>query len=191
VGSEFGRSLRVGVALVCLAGCVAIDEIQTPNGDIDLSADEAGSQGGSAGQGGSGGRAGEVDAVCGSQGFRVVRAAGRDVLGAWSRASLVSACAGSGHRLSALAPRLGSSFAIDLTADATRVIQATYSTTLVGADGEEWGEYEALVEVSALRFGAPRQAGEQPFELVGTILGPYGPVSFEAAGCAEVRLNPC
>jgi hypothetical protein len=191
VGSEFRRRLLIAVGLVCFEGCVSLDEIQTPNGDLDLSSDEAASGGGAAGQGGSAGQGNEADTLCGRQGFRIVRAAGRDVLGSWSRASLVSACGGSGHRLSALAPRLGSAFAVDLTADGTRVIQATYSTTAVGADGEEWGEYEAVVDVSALRFGAALQAGEQPFELTGNILGPYGPVSFEAAGCADVRLNPC
>lgn len=167
-----------------LAGCVSLDEVQTPNGGLELSSDEA-TPAGAAGQGGG------ADPGCGSQGFRLLRAAGRDVLGAWSRPSLVPSCTGAVQRLSARAPRLGSAFAIDLSADGARLLQATYSTAGVGADGEEWGEYEAVLDVAALRFEAPRQAGEQPFELVGTILGPYGPVAFEAAGCAEVRLDPC
>jgi hypothetical protein len=180
-----GNLLAV-LALGGLGGCLSVDEVQTPNGDIQLSRDEAAPEGGTDPR-----AAGADDAVCGTQGFRVVRAAGRDQLGAWSRASLVPSCTGTRNRLSALAPRLGSSFAIELNADGSQVLSATYSTTSVGADGEEWGEYEALVDVGSLRFLAQRASGEQPFELVGNILGPFGPVSFEASGCAQVRLNPC
>jgi hypothetical protein len=168
-----------------IAGCLSVDDIQTPNGDIDLSSDEA-----MAGEDAENAApASEDDAVCGSEGFRVVRAAGRDQLGAWARASLVRSC--TGYRLSALAPRLGSSFAFDLTADGSRVVQAIYSTTSLGADGEEWGEYEAVIDVVALRFGVALASGAQPFELVGSILGPYAPVSFEVSGCAQVGLSPC
>jgi len=182
------RGRLLGGGLLCLAGCLSIDEIQTPNGDIELARDEA------AAAGAGGGAAQPADAVaelCGSQGFRLVRAAGRDLVGAWSRASLVPSCSGTRYRLSALAPRLESSFAVDLTGDGASVIQASYSTLNLGADGEQWGEFEAAVDVAGLRFGQPLQSGEVPFELSGTILGPYGPVSFEAAGCAERRLNPC
>ena len=176
-----------GGGLLCLAGCLSIDEIQTPNGDIELARDEA-----AAGAGGGAARqADPAVEVCGSQGFRLVRAAGRELSGSWSRASLVPSCSGTRYRLSALAPLLESSFAVELTGDGTRVIQASYSTLNLGADGEQWGEFEAVVDVAALRFGQLLQSGEVPFELSGTILGPYGPVSFEAAGCAERRLNPC
>jgi hypothetical protein len=170
-----------------LVGCLSVDEIQTPNGDIDLSGDEATpDESAESDEPGA-----EDDGVCGSSGFRVFRAAGRDQLGAWARASLVPSCRGTGYRLSALAPRLGSSFAVDLTADGSRVLEAAYTTTSVGADGEEWGEYEAVVDVAALRFGAALESGAQPFELVANILGPYGPVSFEVSGCALVGLSPC
>jgi hypothetical protein len=70
-------------------------------------------------------------------------------------------------------------------------VDATYSTTSIGADGETWGEYEALIDIEAVSFAAASSATEQPFEFSGTILGPFGPVSIAVSGCARVRPARC
>src|SRR4029078_1496183 len=94
------------------------------------------------------------------------------------------------HGLSATAPTLAWTLELALSSSTGRVVDATYTTTDLGADGEQWGDYAALVELSVLRFGAATDT-EQPFELAGTIFGPFGAVPLEAAGCARLRRSPC
>lgn len=71
------------------------------------------------------------------------------------------------------------------------MVEASYATEDVGADGERWGSYVAPIEVTLIRVGVPDAAGTQPFELSGTILGPFGVVPIAAAGCASFRASPC
>jgi hypothetical protein len=71
------------------------------------------------------------------------------------------------------------------------VLEATYATEEVGADGETWGPYVAPMEVTLIRIGLADAMGTQPFEFAGSILGPYGVVSIAAAGCASFRASPC
>ncbi len=183
--------MALGLVPACLAGCVTVDDIQTPNGGITLSESEAGAEGSESPSGEAPSDMDDADGVCGALGWSVVRLAGSDQLAAWSAASLAPNCSGTRYQLSALAPSSGSSFAFDVTADGSRVLEATYASTSLGPDGEEWGEYVAPIDVQALSFGAALEGGEQPFAFVGNILGPFGPVSFEAMGCARVRVIPC
>lgn len=161
--------------------------MQTPNGDVTISRDDE-----SVDEAATSGDMDELAAsgVCGSQGFSVVQVAGRDQVAAWAEPSLVPSCTGSRQHLSALAPRLGSELSLDMAADGS-LLAALYSTTSLGADGEEWGEYDALLDLDVLRFGTASAAGQQPFQLSGTILGPYGPVPIAAVGCARRRVLPC
>jgi hypothetical protein len=103
----------------------------------------------------------------------------------------VASCNAAPHRLTALAPRIGSSLSLEISTRTGQVVEATYSTTSTGADGEPWGEYVAPIEVQRLSLGVASSATEQPFELVGSILGPFGPVSISMIGCARVRSGPC
>jgi hypothetical protein len=172
-----------------MLGCVAIDEVQTPNGDIDLSPEEAAA--------GAGGQAGSSSngSDCAALGWAFVHVGGRDELAAWSAPTLTLSCGAAPHRLSALAPRLGSALSLAVGANTGRVIEATYSTTGVGADGEEWGDYDALIDLGAATFGAAIPAAgipeQQPFQFEGSILGPFGPVPIEVSGCARVRAAGC
>jgi hypothetical protein len=170
---------------VLLVGCVAIDEVQTPSADVDFSPDE-----GAAGAAGQGGSAGE-GRDCASLGWAFVHVGGRDDLSAWSAPVLAQGCGSAPHRLTALAPRLGCSLSLVVAANTGRVLEATYSTTGIGADGEEWGDYEAWIDLDAASFGAATTPGQQPFQLAGTILGPFGPVPIELSGCARVRAGAC
>lgn len=174
------------VALV--AGCVTIDEVQTPNGDLDFSP-EADADG-TADAGGRG-EAGGDGRDCASLGWAFVHVGGRDELPSWSAPVLTRGCGAAPHRLTALAPRLGSALSLMVAANTGRVVEATYSTTGVGADGEEWGSYEAWIDLGALSFGVASTPGQQPFVLAGSILGPFGPVSIELSGCARVRAAGC
>jgi len=167
-----------------LLGCVAVDGVQTPNGTFGD---------GAAGAGGSSDAPlePEDDGPCGEGGWSFLRVAGREQAADWAQSSLASGCSGAPSRLSAFAPRLGATLEILLAANGGRVIDATYSTTGVGADGEDWGEYAAYVELVSLTFPVATGPAEQPFDLTGTIWGPFGPVSLAASGCARVRLTPC
>jgi hypothetical protein len=171
-----------------LGGCVAIDEVQTPNGDLDFSPDGEGS--GAAGAGGQGGESSE-GRDCASLGWAFVHVGGRDELPSWSAPVLTVGCGAAPHRLTALAPRLGSSLSFMVAGSTGRVVEATYSTTGLGADGEDWGSYEAWIDLGAASFGVATTAGQQPFQLAGTILGPFGPVPIELSGCARVRATGC
>ena len=182
IGSKRGR----GAALaLLLAGCVAIDEVQTPNGDIDLSP-----QAGGAASGGQGGAAGATR-DCAALGWAYLHVGGRDALPSWSAPTLTRSCGTAPHRLTALAPRLGSALSLDVAVSTGRVVEATYSTTGIGADGEPWGDYDAPVDLGALRFGAVNTPDQQPFQFEGSILGPFGPVPIEVSGCARVRASGC
>jgi hypothetical protein len=70
-------------------------------------------------------------------------------------------------------------------------VEASYATREVGADGEVWGEYEAPVEVLSSRVDLSAGSPSQPFELAGSILGPYGPVAIAVAGCASLQAELC
>jgi hypothetical protein len=168
-----------------LAGCLAIDELQTPNGDIDLSRDMPAEGAGDAGA------PPESSGACGDRGWAFVRVGGRDQLPSWSAPDLAPSCGSAPHRLTALAPRMGTSLRLSVSTSTGRVVDATYSTTSIGADGETWGEYEALIDIEAVSFAAASSATEQPFEFSGTILGPFGPVSIAVSGCARVRPARC
>ena len=164
-----------------LFGCVSVDEVQTPNGTFgDGAAGTSAAPLESAGEG-----------PCGEDGWSFLRIAGREQGPDWAQPSLAFACGSSPHRLSALAPRLGATLEVLVAANGARVIDATYSTTRLGADGEDWGEYDAFVELSSSSFPAAMTATEQPFDLAGTIWGPFGPVSLAASGCARLRVTPC
>jgi hypothetical protein len=164
-----------------LQGCIAIDEVQTPNGDVDLSPEE--------GAGGSGSP--PPPGACVEQGWTIVRVGDRDQLPAWTPPALAPSCSAAPHRLTALAPRLGSSLELEVSTSTGQVALATYSTTNTGADGEPWGEYVAPIDLGMVRFGAASSPELQPFEFAGTILGPFGPVSIAMAGCARVLPTRC
>lgn len=185
VRRRLGRALSLAALL---GGCVAIDEVQTPGADIDFSP-----EGGSAGAAGSGGQAGSASdgRDCESLGWAFVHVGGRDELPAWSAPVLTQSCGTALPRLTALAPRLGSSLSLVLAANGGRILEATFSTMGIGADGEEWGDYEAWIDLEAASFGAVTTPGQQPFQLEGTILGPFGPVFIELSGCARVRTAGC
>lgn len=168
-----------------LSSCVTLDEVQTPSGDLDFSAER-----GAAGSGGRGASGQDDEAACGAQGWAFLRLGGRDDLAAWSAPMLTLSCGAAPHRLTALAPRLGSAFALEVSASTGRALDATYSTTGIGADGEPWGDYEAWIELSALRFGAATP-DQQTFQFEGSILGPFGPVPIAVSGCARVRAPGC
>jgi hypothetical protein len=172
-------------ALLSLAGlafgCPAIDGVETPNGDVDFSPDEAANDADS--QASSDG--------CRERGWTLVLVAGRDQLSTWSAPSLVPSCSAAPHRLTALAPETDSSLSLEVSVRTGQVVEATYTTTNTGADGEAWGEYVAPIDVERLSFGAASAPTEQPFAFAGTILGPFGPVPITMIGCARVRPSPC
>jgi len=178
----------VGLLLV---GCVAIDDVQTPNGDIDLSPESGGAGGGSSAGGGGRGGAANPTRDCAALGWAFLHVGGRDVLPSWSAPTLTRSCGTAPHRLTALAPRLGSALSLDVAVNSGRIVEATYSTTGVGADGEQWGDFDAFMDLGALRFGAVNTPEQQPFQFEGSILGPFGPVPIEVSGCARVRADGC
>jgi hypothetical protein len=164
-----------------LTGCVAIEDIQTPNGSLQLSPDE----------GSPDASPGDADAACREQGWVLVSVAGRDQLPSWSAPSLTLGCGAAPHRLSALAPRQGSTLSLNVAAATGRVLDGTYSTTRIGADGEEWGAYDAPIDVDSARFAAPSSPTVQPFQIVGTIFGPFGLVPIALSGCARIIPAAC
>jgi hypothetical protein len=173
------------LSVAALAGCIAIDEVQTPNGDIELSPDVPAEGRRDAGASQS------APGTCATEGWSFVRVGGRDQRTAWSAPDLAPSCGSAPHRLTALAPRIGSSLRLGVSTSTGRIVDATYSTTGTGADGETWGEYEALIDIESVSFAAASSATRQPFELSGTILGPFGPVSIAVSGCARVRPARC
>jgi hypothetical protein len=164
-----------------IVGCLTVDEVQTPNADIMLSDEAATGSGGSPASSSS----------CSEQGWALVRIADRDQLPMWSAPVLAPSCSTAPHRLTALAPRTGNSLSLEISPRTGQVVEASYSTTSTGADGEPWGEYVAPVDVERLTLNAASSPAEQPFELAGIILGPFGPVPIRMIGCARVRLVPC
>jgi hypothetical protein len=165
----------------CLA-CVSIDDIQTPNGDLDVSSrDKPASRGGP--------DASPGDAC--EPGWVAIRFDGREQRTAWTAASLVASCSSAPHRLTAQAPSLGASLSLSLSSSTGRVLEAVYSSTRLGADGEEWGAYDAVIDLTGLQFGVTTDPTRQPFAFVGTIFGPFGAVTIEASGCAGVRATTC
>jgi len=183
-GRGLGQRGAVLVLVVLSTACLSIDEVQTPNGDI--------SRGGSAAELTPEAMSddAEMPSACGEAGWTLVRLANRDQLAAWTAPSMAQGCGAAPHRLSAAAPTLGWALELALSSSTGRVVDATYTTTDLGADGEPWGDYAALVELSVLRFGAATES-EQTFELAGSIFGPFGAVPLEAAGCARLRRSPC
>lgn len=170
--------------------------MQTPNGDLDLSperaaAGRAGQAAGGQGSAGDGEASAGVEGACGAQGWAFLRLDGRDELAAWSAPVMTLGCGAAPHRLTALAPRLGSAISLEVSASTGRALGAIYSTTGVGADGEPWGDYEAPIDLGALSFGAVITPEEQPFRFEGTIFGPFGPVPIAVSGCARVRGAGC
>jgi hypothetical protein len=171
------------VASAC-AGCVSLDDIQTPNGDLDVASRDPLQPGDSP----------AADASTGDacrEGWTAIRFDGREQRTAWTAPSLTLSCGSAPHRLSALAPALGASLSLSLASSTGRVLEAVYSSTRLGADGEEWGAYDAVIDVTGLELGATNDPTQQPFVFVGTIFGPFGPVTIEASGCARVRASPC
>lgn len=187
MADSWGRCV-LAISGSLIVGCVSVDELQTPYADLER---------GAAGASGAGGKGADEltpgqQGACGVDGWQFLRLGGREQGQDWAQPSLVPGCSGASHRLSALAPRLGAKLEITLAAGTGRIIDATYSTTSRGADGEDWGAYEAFVELDSLSFATTAaQAAEQPFDLAGTIWGPLGPVTLAAGGCARVRLQPC
>lgn len=112
-------------------------------------------------------------------------------MAAWSAPIFTLSCGAAPHRLTALAPRLGSALSLEVSSSTGRALDATYSTTGIGADGEPWGDYEALIDLGALSFGSLTAPEQQPFQFDGTILGPFGPVSIAVSGCARLRATGC
>ena len=121
----------------------------------------------------------------------LVSVAGREQSASWSAPSLTLSCGAAPYRLSAAAPRLGSALSFSVSASNGRVLEGTYSTARVGADGEEWGDYDAPIDVDSATFGAATSPAEQPFQLVGTIFGPFGLVPIALSGCARIIPASC
>jgi hypothetical protein len=80
---------------------------------------------------------------------------------------------------------------LSLSSSTGRVLEAVYSSTRLGPDGEEWGAYDAVIDVTGLQLGASTSPTKRPFAFVGTIFGPWGAVTIEASGCANVRPASC
>jgi hypothetical protein len=183
-----GERLRAPARLVALlasacAACVSLDDIQTPNGDLNV-ASRGPLQPGSSG----------ADAAAGdacSEGWAVIRFDGREQRTAWGAPSLTLSCGSAPHRLAALAPTLGASLSLSLASRTGKVLEGSYSSTRLGPDGEEWGAYEAVLDVSGFELLASSDPTQQPFAFVGTIFGPLGLVTIEASGCARVRASVC
>lgn len=132
-----------------------------------------------------------VPGICPTLGWTSVRLGVRDQAPSWGSPILIGSCGAGPYRLLGEAPRLGASLELTLSSRTGRVVEASYATEDVGADGERWGSYVAPIEVTLIRVGVPDAAGTQPFELSGTILGPFGVVPIAAAGCASFRASPC
>jgi hypothetical protein len=176
--------LRAALGSGAFMACVSIDDIQTPNGDLNVSPAKPGASPDESMSDASTGDACE-------QGWTTLRLDGREQRSAWAAPSLVASCSSAPHRLTALAPGVGASFSLSLASNTGRVLEAVYSSTRLGADGEDWGPYDALIDVSGLQFGSTTSPTRQPFAFIGTIYGPFGPITIEATGCAGVRAAPC
>jgi hypothetical protein len=128
---------------------------------------------------------------CTTPGWRYMRVAGRDQSSVWVAPTLTISCGAAPYRLAGAAPRLGVSLVLDIARSSGVVVDANYRTSNQGADGEAWGEYEAAIDVTSARIALSEASAAQPFEFAGTILGPYGPVAIEAAGCASLQASLC
>jgi hypothetical protein len=128
---------------------------------------------------------------CTTPGFRFVLLGGRDQVRTWAAPILRLGCGTGPYRLLGDAPGTGASLRLSISRSTGAVVEASYSTRDVGADGEVWGEYEALVELTSSRIQFSASSPSQPFELAGSILGPYGPVELAVAGCATLQPEPC
>ena len=106
MGRLQGRSL-LALTGALLAGCVSVDELQTPNGDLGF---------GAAGAGGAAPVSPEPaeEGTCARDGWSSLRVSGREEGMDWAMPSLARGCSGAPHRLSALAPRLGAALEITL-----------------------------------------------------------------------------
>lgn len=167
-----------------LAGCVSIDEVQTPNGDVSFAGRDDGATGSTD----------DSDAppdACADGGWTFVSIGGREQAAEWSAPVLTPSCSNAPHRLTALAPRLGALLELGLSPSSGRIVEALYTSTELGADGEPWGDYSAPVELDVASFAPASAPARQPFELAGAILGPYGPVALAVSGCASVRSVAC
>jgi hypothetical protein len=100
-------------------------------------------------------------------------------------------CGTQPYRLLGDAPGTGAALRLSISRSTGAVVEASYSTREVGADGEVWGEYEAPVELTSSRIRVSAGALSQPFEFAGSILGPYGPVAISVAGCAKLQTELC
>jgi hypothetical protein len=128
---------------------------------------------------------------CKAAGWRYMRVAGREQAQLWAAPTLTISCGVGPYRLAGGAPRMAASLLLDIARSSGVVVEASYHTDDQGADGESWGEYDAPIDVTSARIGLSEGAAQQPFEFAGSILGPYGPVSIEAAGCALLRASLC
>lgn len=129
--------------------------------------------------------------VCPSVGFSSVRFGGREQAAAWIAPTLFGSCGTEPYRLLAEAPRAGAALEVLLSSRTGQVVEASYASTEVGADGESWGAFSAPMELTLVRVGAVDATGTLAFELAGSVFGPYGVVPMAAAGCASFRASPC
>jgi hypothetical protein len=162
--------------------------------DIRSDAEDAGSRGAlEPAAPDAGGNSPEAASVgpCTSPGFRFVLLGGRDQVRSWSAPMLRVGCGTGPYRLLGDAPGTGAALRLSISRSTGAVVEASYSTREVGADGEVWGEYEAPVELTSSRIQVLAGAPSQPFELEGSILGPFGPVTIAVAGCANLQAEPC
>lgn len=175
-----GNSLCCVALSLVLSGCVTLEEV----GEGELA-------GGGASGAPSESDGAPVPGVCPTLGWTVVRVGASDQALSWVAPILMGSCGAGPYRLVGEAPRLGASVELLLSSRTGRVVEASYATEDVGADGESWGPYVAPMDLTLLRVGAADSAGTQPFEFAGSILGPFGLVSIAAAGCASFRASPC
>lgn len=175
-----GKSACSVALSLALSACVSLEEVS----DTEM-----------AGEGASGASSESDDApvpgVCPTLGWTVVRLDARDQAPSWAAPILAGSCGAGPYRLMGEAPRLGASLDVSLSSRTGQVVEASYATEDVGADGQLWGPYVAPMEVALIRVGVVDADGTQPFEFSGTILGPYGVVAIAAAGCASFRPSPC
>ena len=176
-----GKSACCVALAMVLPGCVTLEEV----GGTEMAG------GGAASEAPAESDDMPVPGVCPTLGWTVVRLGARNQALSWLAPTLVGSCGAGPYRLVGAAPRLGASLELSLSSRTGRVVEASYATEDVGADGESWGPYIAPLEVTQIRVGAADAAGTQPFEFAGSILGPFGVVSIAAAGCASFRASPC
>lgn len=181
--------LLLGVSLAWV-GCLTLEDGTPQQTAGSPSAPNAQTSSGAAGAPGSPTQEGAQN-TCDTPGWTFVRVGARDQAAVWAPPTLSTSCAAAPYRLTASAPRLGVALRLDISRTTGRILDATFLTTGVGPDGEAWGDYEAPIDVASSRLGASSVAGEQPFQLEGVILGPYGVIPIAMAGCTSLRAAPC